>query len=309
MSEAETTFTECYVAFLDLMGVRSLVEKCGHDPELYKNVIAALAETNDIGPIGSERRDLTKSESKRWVLQVQAFSDSVILFIPTETKLLSFVLAAIQRLHDRLLELNVPLRGAITIGGMHWDHRWSNDTTTLSSQAPIAFGPGLVAAYDLESTEANYPRILISDDLVRRLNGVSLDEKAFPLGKGTLNDYCRMDSDGRYHLDVLHPQIYRKDVGSIQSKNIDDKTWMIHNTKDIPLNKWYSKVRTFICSALESMKDENLRAKYLWLARYYNSAVDKAVIGEPIRLAEAPVPSRAIETSISPNRSTERNEF
>jgi hypothetical protein len=300
MSEPKSTFTECYVAFLDLMGVSNLVKKCGEAPELYRKVITALQETKDIGPFFSKRRDVETMDVKRWVLQVQAFSDCVVLFIPTESKMLSWMLASIRRLHDRLLDLHIPLRGGITVGGMHWDESWSRESPATPSSAQVAFGPGLVAAYDLESSVAVYPRILISDDLVGRLKKEGVKAKAFPLGTGSLRDYCRQDFDGLYHFDVLHRDIDRKDVASIEHKVIDGKTRKIYNRRDIPIDEWYSTVRQFICNGLETVDGEKLQAKYGWLARYYNAVIDRATIGSSIPIFEDRVPAGAILLEIKP---------
>lgn len=286
MTESESTFTECYVAFLDLMGVRNLVKKCVTTPELHRNVIAALQETKDIASFFGERRDAETEEVKRWVLQVQAFSDCVVLFIPTESKMLGWMLASIRRLHDRLLELQVPLRGGITIGGMHWDASWSLLKPITGASAPVAFGPGLVAAYDLESSVAVYPRILISDDLVGKLKNARVQTRAFPLGKGSLRDYCRQDFDGLYHFDVLHADIDRRDVESIERKVVNGEHQTIYNRRDIPLVQWYATVSDFVWSGIRALDGEKLQAKFHWLARYYNSAVDRAKIGEPIPIFE-----------------------
>jgi hypothetical protein len=299
MSEPESKFTECYVAFLDLMGMNNLVKKCGDAPELYRKVITALQETKDIGSLSSERRDLETKDVKHWVLQVQAFSDCVVLFIPTDSRMLSWMLASIRRLHDRLLELHVPLRGGIVVGGMHWDDSWSRENPVTLSSAQVAFGPGLVAAYDLESSVAVYPRILISDDLVGILKDEDVRAKAFPLGIGSLCDYCRQDFDGLYHFDVLHRDIDRKDVESIQHEVIDGKTWKIHSRCDIPIDRLYAMVRQFICDGLETLDGAKLQAKYRWLARYYNSTVDKTKIGNPISIFEDRVPEGAIPLEIN----------
>jgi hypothetical protein len=286
MTEPESTFTECYIAFLDLMGVKDLVKKCAGNPKLHRTVIAALQETKNLDSFFSARTDVETEEVKRWVLQVQAFSDCVVLFIPTESKMLSWMLASIRRLHDRLLELHVPLRGGITVGGMHWDDNWSLENPATPSSAQVAFGPGLVAAYDLETSVAVYPRILISDDLVGNLKKAGIQAKAFPLGQGSLRDYCRQDFDGLYHFDVLHPNAFRKNVESVEHKVIDGEPWTTYNQSDIPLEDWYAKVRNFIQNGRAKVKGEKLQAKFRWLARYYNSVVDNAKIGKAIRIFE-----------------------
>ncbi|KKK87485.1 hypothetical protein LCGC14_2752790, partial [marine sediment metagenome] len=166
MSNNDRPLTECYVAYLDLMGVRKLAEKAAEDSALCESIISALKETKNTSSFVHETRDIETGETSKSSLQVQAFSDCVVLFIPTETKMLPWLLASVRRLHDRLLRLTVPVRGGITVGAMHWDTAWDKENGSEAKEsAPVAFGPGLVAAYDLEDDTAVYPRILISSAL------------------------------------------------------------------------------------------------------------------------------------------------
>ncbi len=63
MSEEKTTLTQCYVGFLDLMGVRTLVEAAARDAKRCNNVIAALQETKNISSF-FHRRTMTSERVK-----------------------------------------------------------------------------------------------------------------------------------------------------------------------------------------------------------------------------------------------------
>jgi len=289
MSEEPSNYKECFVAFLDLMGVRNLVKACDKDVDRYKQVISALRETSDLTPFKSGRRDLETGESKDWTLQVQAFSDCVVLFIPTESDTLSWLLASVRRLHDRLLRLNIPVRGGITIGGMHWEDSWSSRDKELEERTPVAFGPGLVEAYTLECETAVYPRILLSNRLFEFVK--STKPKSFPFSDSPLITFCRQDMDGLYHLDVLHENVRRKDVinqlertdekGQPYLENVFDKT---------TYEDWMALVRDFITLNLDSVTGEKLESKYLWLARYHNAAVKRSGKGARIPIFQDELP-------------------
>lgn len=73
MNETNSNYEECYVAFLDLMGFKQLVESCSIDKQRYQKVITALRETSNVSEFKSIKRDLNTDEMKHWELQVQAF--------------------------------------------------------------------------------------------------------------------------------------------------------------------------------------------------------------------------------------------
>jgi hypothetical protein len=298
MNDERLGFTECYVAFLDLMGVRNLVNACEKDHELYGKVIAALLETKTISSFHRETGDLETGLTTRWMLRVQAFSDCVVLFIPTESQMLSWLLASIRRLHDRLLRLGVPLRGGVTIGGMHWQSHGNDDRpeNNKSNEAIVAFGPGLVSGYDLENGVAVYPRILISDCLFDDI--CKKKAKGFPLGKGDLRCYCRQDADGLRHLDVLHPHANRQGAEPTD-KGVDELVpFVTYSCDDTPYDEWLSEVRGFIEKNLNAVNGEKLQSNYRWFARYYNDTVQKSNVGKPIRIFENLVPPSAIRLEI-----------
>ena len=286
-------FTECYVSFLDVLGIRSLIKRAAKEPALYSDLVAAIAETKNTSIFRAEERNVQTNETRAWALQVQAFSDCVVLFIPTESNMLPWLLASIRRLWDRLIRLRVCLRGAVTVGGMHWDARWSvsnrdrqsvSSTEEVDSATPIAFGPGLVQAYELESQSAVYPRILIANALTDHVEDMGRERNPglFPLGTSPatrLSDFFRQDFDGLWHLDVLHPGITRRDVIR-QTEQIDEhgRRFLINEFDETTRKEWLEKVHEFIAGNLALCKDEKLLAKYQWLA------VMTVSFGFPIRL-------------------------
>ena len=99
----------------------------------------------------------------------------------------------------------------------------------------------------------------------------------FPLGSGRLLDFFRQDSDGLYHIDVLHAELNRKDVIK-QTKSIDGEgRHVVHNEFDeTPYPEYLEIVRQFIECGRKSVNSEELEAKYMWLGNYYNEKVKKS---------------------------------
>lgn len=301
MSESEHPLTECYVAFLDLMGVRSLAGKAAKDSKLSASLVSALNETRNISTFYQETVDLDSGSSNKWSLQVQAFSDCVVMFIPTVTKMLPWLLASVRRLHDRLLKLDVPIRGGITVGEMYWDTAWDKESNgKVSRSTPVAFGPGLIAAYDLENATAVYPRLLFSSALYRHVEEVYRLRSSKPLGSGKLLDFLRQDADGLYHFDVLHADINRKEViRKTKTGNEQEQHSNHFELAEPSYSEWLEQVRQFIERGRQSVDTEKLEAKYMWLANYYNEKA-KVANGKLIHWFKNLIPPGTLTLAIKP---------
>lgn len=288
------TMTECYVAFLDLMGVKKLAERAAKDPALCRQVVVALQEMKKT-PLFETRAAKGDGDGvDRCQLQAQAFSDNVVLFVPTEGRTLAWLFWSIRRLNDSMIPLQLCLRGAVTIDMMHWDPGWSTDAAGACQPvdvAPVAFGPGLVAAHDLESTTAIYPRILISSKLsIHIKEHYERTVDAFPLGHRRFVDFLRQDCDGICHFDVLARGIDRRErvegwywyeeagEGKRRLKTNSD-AW-----DDAEYSKWLNEVRMFIVNGRRAVEgtSDRIVAKYEWLARYFNDKVIQTVGVEQI---------------------------
>jgi hypothetical protein len=265
-------YTECYCAFLDILGLKQMVKRSQTDPQLLFNLIRGLNYCAGLPETVSEKRELLYEGEKcigarnerRWVTQIRAFSDSVLIFVPSETNLLADTLRKVRYLHDRLLELGCCLRGAVTLGGMYWNDAWSQapekvepqtDTPAADGQPTIlhdrnvltsaflTLGPALVEAHELESTIAVYPRVVFSPRLMayihkkskavpeRETEGIHKAAHAVGLcAAGAKNhdrcllDFIRTDGDGVPFLDLFHRDINHSDTERIVREKMDDGT-------------------------------------------------------------------------------------
>lgn len=214
-------YRECYVAFLDILGFKELVFRSESNPELLGRLSRLTAVSAQLKP-GAKQTHLGLCP-----MQTRSFSDCVAVFTPTRPGAgfandgLVQLLFVVRFIHDEVLKLETCVRGAVTIGKMYWHPQWScaafaDDQATVAP-LPLTFGPGLVAAYELESKRAKVPRVLVDKALCRKVTG-DTSPNAYPFGKdGTpLSAYLRQDADGEHHLDLLHRDVTRSDDESMR---------------------------------------------------------------------------------------------
>lgn len=287
--QEENGYTECVIAFIDILGFSKLVERSAKTPGSLDvltralNAIAALPSGFKATWHPSGRGGMVE---RTWKVQTRPFSDSMVIFMPKETDSIAQVLFMVRYLHDRMLELELCTRGAVTIGGMYWNDAWSNPEAHPqptehgrdplcgrggNQGLPITLGPGFIDAHNLESKCAIYPRIIISRTLFTYIE--EQDISSSPLGQThppncLLKHFIRQDVDGLRFLDVLHPDIVRSDPESIERSDLGDTfsiTW--HQDSRSNYNAIMEKVQALILKWSDN-DDEKIGAKYGWLDSY-----------------------------------------
>jgi len=144
------TYSKYCIAYLDILGFKNIVssEAASTIHEIFSNV--RLAKKLISG--GTKEKDIFCEIRKK--TKFYFFSDSIVCSIPMEEPMAFEMVAS----HCMLLQhalwikgLQVWIRGAITIGDLY------------CGQSEV-FGPALVDAYILESTDAKYPRIIMTEE-------------------------------------------------------------------------------------------------------------------------------------------------
>ena len=260
-------YKDCFVAFLDILGFSEKVADSQNNQETLKILIDSLSICGAFPSGGKKKVD---SQGQRTIsVQSRFFSDAVVFFMQEKPKDIAQLFFMTRYLQDRLWGKGICLRGAITLGSMHWD-----DYADLN----ITIGPALIEAHKLESEIAIYPRIIVSEDLYSYINNKNI--KADPFGGGLnashdpdalLKDYIKRDADGVYFLDLLNSEILRTNDEVLESSG-DDKfsiTWnfLSGSNHDYML----TKVDEIINENITSSKDEKIRQKYEWLKSYMNT--------------------------------------
>ena len=266
-------YQDCYVAFLDILGFRQLVERSTAD-------VALLSQLSGITTLAATPKSGVKQTSLGpCLMQVRSFSDSIVVFTLVNhangnaCNSLAQLCFVVRYLHDRVLEMGACMRGGVTIGKMYWHPSWS-DTAAKPRRGshgalPITFGPGLNAAYDLESKHAVHPRVLIDASISNALLSDELRAWSLADDAMSLSECFRIDpTDGQVHLDLLNATIIRSTNETMHtSPHGFTVTWESH----------FQSTHTSILQKAKKLADagieanaacEKVRAKYEWLRTY-----------------------------------------
>lgn len=223
------------ICFLDILGFEQIVNDSTSRDLSIQNT--ALGKLNIIYEIYNTH-EFTQFDTPT----ITQFSDSIVISIQfIQEDAVFFFLLRLKMLIQKLAEKQILCRGGISVGNLY--HK---DQTIC--------GPALIEAYKLESKIANYPRVILHQEILeiaKRYKGAQNTIKQVEL---YLMDIVGYDSDGFYYIDYLN--------------NIETE----HGTEK-EITDYFSKIRDmveqFICH-----KDINLRSKYVWLRVKYNEAVN-----------------------------------
>ncbi len=220
------------VAFLDILGQRRKLLQLAPIPSHDEETVKLLRET--AGNVIRLRRrlgacfegfgrpslylDKLPSDARERILNARQslrsrnIGDSIIMevsFLGDEDRCASMIgvlgcIASCCILHLTGLSTKSPIRGGIDVG-LGLDISASDD--------PEVYGPVLGNAYNLESKLADYPRILVSNELIAYLEQTARLPQTSPLGRlanrlaAECKQFITIDADGRPMLDFLGEKI------------------------------------------------------------------------------------------------------
>lgn len=246
------------IAFLDILGFKEIVKKSERSPRLLNTIYQSLGflkkrELPDKWNLqlveieeDAQRRNLHDFEISDRV-HASAFSDSIVVSIVVEdnniNESLSTLLANLAFVGSKFIMDGMLIRGGITIGKI------------IHNETGVVFGQGLIDAYHLESRAAKYPRIILSDKLITKLNyPLNTKKDRFPY-----HQYLKRFSDGCVGL---HQLVYFQVLQS----------WQEMNTRKLEAN--LNKAKRVILDGLDSSFEyPDVHEKYVWLKKEYEKLI------------------------------------
>ena len=172
MKEQEIKYEERLVAFIDILGFKEIVKQSEKDPskveliysvlnylknwEISKNWDLKLVEIEE----DAQKRGLENFDI-RGKTNSTSFSDSIVVSVKVDNnvnEMTSTLIVNLANIGAILFEQGILFRGGLTIGNI------------IHNENGTVFGQGLIDAYKLESSSAKYPRIILSDKLISKLN-------------------------------------------------------------------------------------------------------------------------------------------
>ena len=202
---------EYIVAYLDLLGVTNRIKDYIQD-ELAMNKLHNLYTFSM-----SIMKEIQIEENKD--IRFKIFSDNIIIAkkISSDLEQRKKDIKSLLRCTGHFQELAASdsvgwmLRGGVAIGQLYIDE-------------VMVWGKALLTAYELEDKVANYPRVIIDEDVVNEISSVQ-----------DLQEYLRLDFDGLYYLNYLADchfcgrmlmqgfEIMKKEVGYTYNERLKQK--------------------------------------------------------------------------------------
>lgn len=169
----EIKYEERMIAFVDILGFKTIIKESENNDQKLKIIYQALHFLK------------TREESKEWDLRFieieedaqrkglenfditnntncSCFSDSIIVSVAVDNErsnyIASTLISHLAYIGAKLLSEGILIRGGLTIGKL------------LHNNNGVIMGQGLIEAYELENRIAKYPRIILSNNLIQRLN-------------------------------------------------------------------------------------------------------------------------------------------
>lgn len=217
------------ILFIDFLGFKEVVETTATDPTALGRLIDAL---NEIGSMG----ELPAVSSQR----VTQFSDSVVLsYAVNEESGAFWMINEIALTVISLVFRGYLLRGAVTIGQLYHEDRH-------------VVGPAMVAAVEMESKIACFPRVIVDPAVIqlarrhRREGHSAHDEEQY------VRSFISEDTDGLLFIDYVS-------WNSVVA---------VAGAEDEYYPEYLGRLSTLIGTGL-AHKDVRVVEKHLWLHRRY----------------------------------------
>ncbi|MGY6281921.1 hypothetical protein ACXIT0_03425 [Methylorubrum extorquens] len=179
---SEPRYERRIVLFIDFLGFKELVERTRREPGTLSDLVAAMDE---VGRIGENDPDLHRSQ------RVTQFSDCIVVSYRVEEQSASFwLLNEVAFCVIALVERGFLLRGAITVGDL------------LHTDAHVV-GPAMVAAYELESRVAKYPRVIVDPKLLVVARAARSPDHSAAEEERYVRAFLTRDDDGHDYFDYV----------------------------------------------------------------------------------------------------------
>lgn len=231
-------FEEHLIAYIDFLGIKERMQKNSSYESLQilkfilENAKKKAAYISDINTINN--------------FDIKVFSDNIVFAqIINKDKLCDQIISIVNLIaliqFEAFFQFDFPIRGGITIGELYIDNS-------------IVWGTGLIDAYSMESFLANYPRVLVSPNILKLYE--ECENK-------TLNLYAliKKDNDGAWFVDYLMAAPNLKLIPEI-SASLFDKS-KAHENDDPKVRQKINWIISYFNSYCYKFKDRGDYERYI----------------------------------------------
>lgn len=244
-----TGYEECIVSYLDILGFRDMLRE--EAPEKIAEVLEVIRTASSPDKRESTRKPSEIGEDS--VVQVEILSDAIVRARTMEAKyqggFLFWELLDLLHIQIACIAYGVAVRGAVTIGDLHLGD---------DLRGPV-FGPALVRAFEMESSEVVFPRIAVDEMVLSRVQTDSSMHKEGHTHEQEMKFYDNLlaeDLSGLRYIDYL-------DAARVESEDYGEYVEFLRRHKAL------------VEKGLEAsdISSPKVRRKYNWLRNYHNKQV------------------------------------
>jgi hypothetical protein len=250
-------YQERVVAFIDILGFKDIIRKSEKDIEklvTINRVLSYLKNHENKKLWGIQLMEIEEDAQKKGLqnfdisedIACTCFSDSIVVSVKVKDGLInntvSTLIAQLSSIGKILMLDGVLFRGGITVGN-------------LIHENGVVMGQALIDAYELESNVAKYPRIVLSDKLLERLNYPLLSKR----DRHPFHQYIARFEDGcvGFHQMIIYQVVQNSTV--ISQKELKSELL---------------KIKQIIVNGLDmSFQSPDVFHKYVWLRGQYNGLI------------------------------------
>ncbi|CAB3759413.1 hypothetical protein [Paraburkholderia solisilvae] len=233
-----TTYTKRVAVFLDILGFKELIN-ANREADIVKAL--TLTKEAESGPFHNAPH-----------MRLTAFSDSVVVSDEIGNGFgYARILHFASYLSWQLLAMGILTRGGVGHGPLH--HRENG----------IVFGPALIQAYELESKQAVYPRILVPNDIATAYIEMEVSQRG-EQARAIVSSLFRTDFDGNVHLHILGPFAHAPSLSDAPGKSAGQRT---RTSQDMVLSKSACLLKALDDNSPPA-NQPSATAKHYWFRNY-----------------------------------------
>jgi len=249
------------VALIDIVGFKNMIDKTYTDENMFSRIHEALSrftalKSREAWENAKILMDIEEDAQKKTLddfyienmVHCACFSDCVIIAVEANDKIderVSAIIALLAQISADLLRQGIFIRGAMTYGDLF-----------IEQNADIYFGKALNHAHELETKIAKYPRIVLSNDLIAKLNYPLLAKyNRFPYYQ-----YIERFTDGTVGFSpLIYFQVMQSAPDIFSEQELKSALNEVKNNIIFELNKNFENPYIF--------------EKYAWLKDQYNDLI------------------------------------
>lgn len=247
-------YVDSYVAFLDMLGFKEQCGKkklsCAEIKAIFDDIELLRLKCDD----GFLRIVIPEGIRKQTTFTVM--SDSIVISTPSNDDGLLFILYLCCFIQTSLLCHGILLRGGIAKG-------------EFFKCGNRMFGPAFIEAYNIESSLATYPRVVISDGIIDYLKTQGLFKKL------SVHDYVARYKGGEdpigENIRQIRILVVKSDEDSLCFVDYFNLI-VILGLKNDSVTK--DKIAKVIQKGLAHQSDR-VKLKYQWIDAYYHRSIQK----------------------------------